>query len=454
MNSQRKVYDREEYIKTSQDFFSKKHQVSKNNVLSPIKNSNYMTLVNVMKTDIIQIENLIKKYSDILSLYKIDNSNSNIQITKKCVKLTEKNEIFKNLENAKNMELLYKHFNCISKDDLIYRLAFEFYLNDLFINKINDLAFLINLKQFNENNQFVINYKENLSKFFNLKFLIDMINISFEDAKSITGNISNISIDEESLKLDDDFGKVLEMNNINELFEYKTDNPILNHIKCLMNKFYDKAFYILNDMIKEYNKKLNLNIKIFKTEDFIGNLFTIREGIERIINFIIANDEMKILKLENEYNELQNKYDTCIKNNENISNLIKKVESDTLKIQNNINLLKDNTAQLLYDDMKDFEIQNKKLKNELTQLKFEFSLLEKKLKIQDLNSSFENLLIEQFDSMKKSFLLRIDTLTSDYIKNSNEMKKEINRLNQEIIISNQMKDLFMTQYMTLKKSIL
>jgi hypothetical protein len=462
---------RSDYIKTSQDFFTKRNNINmlKSNNLSPLKKNDYLSTINVLKTDIIQLDNIYKKISDILIYYRLDFNepsysiinNVNIAFQKKVKELQinvnnfSKNETFSKItENSKNLDFLFKEFKCITKDELINRLALEYFFDELIIERANDIALLINLKNFNENQSYVNNYKENLSKIYNLKNLLEMINQGSNNlAFSIDReNASVFSYDCESqIIFESEFVKILEMKNLSELLEYRTDNNLLGHIKDLVLKFYDKIYFIFDDLAKQlFSNNGFSSYRNSKSDDLLANLFCIRENMEKVIkhreneydailerNKILMEQVTELTKNNNYLiNEVVNKLET---HNENIETYINKLYSDKiLKLENE---LQEQSKQLIRAKDTIFVI------NE--DLKYTNAKVAKK---QNLNQSYDKLVIEQFDNMKASFIKKIENLSDELVKIKHDHKTAILKLENELAVVKQMKDLFMSQIISIKKN--
>ena len=439
--------NRNEYLKTSTEFFNRKKESIK---LIPIENNNYMSLVNNMKLDIKQIESTIRKYSDILTIYKADTNPINIAFHKKCIELSDRRtDDFRLLENARNIDDLYKYFNCVTKDDLIQRLAVDYFLNDMFISKLNDIAFLINIRQFNENNEFVNYYKENLSRCNNLKYLFES---NLSEGHIFSRSISQISMDEPSINFEDEMAKVLQMNNINELFQFKTDDAVISHIKKLLNKFYDKTLFLFNDLLRDYSDRYNLNLKIFKKDDdLIGNFFSLRHNLEKILNTVYTTENTKNEELKKENIQLQKNAEDCLKKQDIIKELIRKIDEQTELTNKSLEEIKQQNLDYLHNELNNLTRENLSLKNELYAIQEELKIY--KSRYNDPNTSFDGLMVELFDNMKKAFLSKIDTLTSDFTKEKNENRKILHKLQQDCNISKQMKEMFMNQSLSLKRVI-
>lgn len=183
---------------------------------------------NLIKSDLILIWNIIQKNSNIINFYKhqfqneVENSNrnnlklnkstlntsnssivsklnlQNILIQKRCLEIENENKenftqlIEKVNENSKNIDLLMNNYKCLVKDELIFKMALENHLNQLLIKKIDDLFFLTNLENLNENNEFSNVYSETHSKIQNIKNFIELMKKlilnKIEDKILITSN--------------------------------------------------------------------------------------------------------------------------------------------------------------------------------------------------------------------------------------------------------------------------
>lgn len=287
------------FLRMSQRNFIKRH-------LSPIKTSrdfnfnkdktahHYNSYINTMKTDIIQVDKLLHKYSDVLAIH--DNSCHNPAFQQRIAQLhTNRNIPIRNyfaniLENSQSLEHLYKDFECRTKEDLIVRLSLENYFMNLYLNKLNDLIFVMSLKYYNSNNEYVQGYTESLSRFSHVKFLITRIsedNTIPEESSLLRkeSNVSNISVNEN--------GSILSLNNLNDFLNYETKDINLTHLKKLVIEYNHKSSKIFNDFVYFHCKENFTSMK--SSDDLMANLIMLRKTIE---------DKLIQVKDENEkYNE-------------------------------------------------------------------------------------------------------------------------------------------------------
>jgi hypothetical protein len=460
--------ERSEYIKTSQDFFTKRNNINmlRGNNLSPIKKTEYSNIVNILKTDIIQLDNQLKKFSDILIYHRIDLkdpgslSNLNIAFQKKCKELQfqcqgNNNTNFSNIsENAKSLDFLFKHFKCINKDELIYKIAYEYLLDETILERINSFAFLINLRHFNEGNYYTTSYKESLSKMDCVRSLFDMIS----KGANMTQSIDSLSLlnesHEMSIKMESEVSKIMEMKNLSELFEYKTDESLILHIKDLITKLYEKIFFIFDDLNRQIYSNTNNSYRSFKSDDLLGSLFCIRESIEKEVR----DKDSFISKLLTENQELKTNLIQANQQNSHIVNdIISKLEHQNNIITDYLSRSDSEEITRLNNEVCNLNIQLSRAKDNIYIQSEEIKYLNTKLsslgKRSNLNESYDQLVLEQFDSMKNSFVNKIGGLSDELVKFKNESRFKITKVENELAVMKQMKDLFMSQIVNLKRII-
>ena len=154
--------------KTENNFIKKTiYYVKKNSAKRYSHNSEFSddNFLNLIKDDIINIDEMIKNYANdkrVIEVRRNFQSNPHFHNKLNEIKLESKIEIksfFKEIEeNSKTLENLYKEFKCDTDEELIFRLSTELYYNRLYINKIDNLTFLLNLIH-NKTNSEKLNYQ-------------------------------------------------------------------------------------------------------------------------------------------------------------------------------------------------------------------------------------------------------------------------------------------------------
>lgn len=137
------------------------------------KSETYQTLIQMLKSDLMQIQDMINSNSGDIKMYKILSKTPGL--TKKLTEIEEiksiNNYIDKINEDSKNIDKILKIYNC-KQQELIQKLYLELSYHELLLRKINDYFVLMKLKLYKDDT-----YQETLSK-------IITINSFVEHAKS------------------------------------------------------------------------------------------------------------------------------------------------------------------------------------------------------------------------------------------------------------------------------
>jgi hypothetical protein len=448
--------ERTEYIKTSRDFFTKRNHINmlRSNNLTPIKRTEYSSAVNILKTDIIQLDNMVKKLSDILLYHRVDVNvlslnGVNVTFQKRCKEAggVSKCDFGILNENAKSLDFLFKHFRCINTEELIYKLALEFMLDQAILERVNNVAFLINLRHFNEGNLYAANYKENISKLDHLKSLFELIS----RGNNLTQSIDSLSLcneDEMSIKLDNDVYKIMEMKNLAEFLEFKSEDNLICHIKELATKFYEKTFLLFEDLNKQLYSIYAYSYRSVRSEDLLGNFFYLRESLEKLISNQDAKFHSKNEQLKTELLAMKDKNDKLV------NEYINKLEIQNETIISCFSRTGNEMIAKLNDEINSLNLQLGRAKDTITILSEEIKYTNTKLKCsRKLDDSYDKLIGEQFDSMKESFVKKINSLSEELVKLKNDYRQTLTKVENELNVTKQMKDLFMSQIVNLKKII-
>jgi hypothetical protein len=520
----------------------------------------------MLKSDIMQIENMIKSHMDIITIYKspfqVLNSNKNSiiemkgedsmmfsfnnktqkynnQFQKRCNDIQTNcnitmNAYFDNIKESSNsVQFLQKEFNCSNKDDLISRLATEVFTAQLFISKLNDLSFLINLKCNNNinsmNNSFMnggnLNSQESLSKFRDLKNTFDKLltlqekSLMHEDSLSnsmiLLGKEQSYQMGEtgeahqlreqysqiifqaksHSTHVKDEDPLILEMSNINQFISLESKNPVYRHIKILHEKFCETPYNIFLDLInqveqknQEILKEINENFTIIsprklmkkcESVDFVENFLLVREKLEDLIN-----------EKDQYITSLQSKFDELIMKNDKINSELNQINSEYIKVKNELNGIKINNHKSYIDEIaqKDEQIleilmkrennvinasneqvnnlskKNNELEIQYQKIKLERDNFEKQLLVfvntkkkqssSNPNDSYEELLQEQMNDMKDAYYSEVSELKRELNKMNRNHKKEIADLEFELAKVTSLRDIHNNHVLYLKKHLI
>ena len=480
-------------LKTTLKFFKDRNKSKR--ILSPIKareltpnktQKNYFESPNgnqnisILKNDISAINDYIKVYKDILIYYKNDIlcdksfQNRIIKIDKNASKQLE--NICNNYEKkSKDFNKLYDEYNCSSKDELISCLAFENNLMKLYISNLNNLFFLINLKYFDENNNFSNQYKDSISKFDNIKFCLDKLPTIDNNKTFKFSSIKPNSIDSLELgEINELNREIQEMNTFEEFLEWNlSDHPFsesINKIKELFYKFNEEILGLFVSFIQE---KLEVNSPLLKkTKMAISNNINEIEEYSSLIRKVMEDkfDELqkqiKLLSKDNgdlrtslndaqgNIKRYQNKVDDF--NNRDYKTYFEKMKEENDKFFEDIKKIERERCSDLYEKLRDRQEKLDNLKKEIKRYKNDIEALKKQ---NEFNAKFPyqkkdeyyNALIKNFDDMRNGFNEKFDDLSEQYYNNKMALKKKISLLEDENKTAKALQNLFVKRLKDIDK---
>lgn len=557
----------ENKLRTSKDNFYKKVSSSKG-FTHQSKAELYPTLIQMLKSDLIAVQDMIVSNSSDIKMYKILSKNPNL--VRKLTEIEDNPEIQPNLEKiseiSQNIEKIGKIYSCQTANDLIKKLYLELGYNELLNKKLCDFFILMKLKLCNDET-----FQDSLSRVIPLKDFIDKLIQKLknntntnepqqvQEAKSTMLTGINESKNTQQMK---EYDELLKIGTLNELLESDlSKNKLYAHFYKLLCNYFQNMNISLNQTILKYNgnnkiesNKRNEIDKFFKLketiESLINNLYeeniqlkkpkeednTINESILKLkeendslnamkANYedIINNNELKINTLKKEIESLQtkanaNQVDPSLKYTEEQYNTMKtslESELNNLKssstatqnsLQNKITELttkiteleeqlkvnannptmantvspaqpiekvniqeimrkheqdfkkmKEETSRKLNSEIKDLHEKNSKLKELNSNLKLENESLKKQA--DTLNSknfdpdSYEQVLLEQFETMKSAFIKKIDDMTEELSQLKSDSRSKIYSLEQELKETQHLKDVFLQQIVQLQKQL-
>ena len=512
-------------LKTTINYF--KNRTNKKDfiqAISPMKTQRVQTAKNkykhflsYLKSDIIEMDDFIKNLKSILIHFQDENDpillNKDFKNQINFIENYEKKNLnfyFDLSQKPKNLESLYNEYSCNNKEDLIVNLNIENNFIKLFLNQMNILFFLLNLKHYNT--EFINQFKESLSLFKNIKFSIEKINNKFESIKYSSKNLNseikknflaqsqkikktstfnnnnfnvfeenNYSIEnkpesnENSTFIDEFLSEIIPMKSFNEFLNLELEeNPINEGLTKIKNLFYfynEQSFKLFVDFIIE-KLKINNNPLLNKTKLVLNN--NISDGIENaaLIRKIIE-DYFEKLKLENE--KLKKEIEKMNKIDENKTKEIeifkKKMEDfnnrdyktyfdefkkENTKFLNDIKIIEKKRNEDLYEKLQIKTEKNDELKSLIKKLENEIEVLNKKL---DFNlripykqsDDYYQALVRQFDDMKNGFQDEIVDLTNQYYNKKFKLQKKISSLEDEKQTANALKNVLIKRLNDIEK---
>ena len=416
-------------VKTTMDFFKQKRAKANNKKLfSHIEiNSNtnnpsfststefYSTNQSIYKSDIFQIDSYLNKIKQILIyfsearenllLYNRD-FNKKINSVKKNLEIDTKDLMATNRVKSLNINNLIKEYNnCEDKDILISELALENYTLKLLLEKLDDLFFLINIKNFDSKQKFSKKYKTNLSQIVNIKYVLDILinddnNISdIFSSKNSLQSLVNSNLEEKDNNLDKGLLPLSKMNSndsneiINEVEESKEkEGRTIYESKQAKSKYYsslrsiDKGTSESNDkeisveIVKDVKKKINEMKKFsdflnfdYEEEEFFKEIFDKIRELFYIYNMHIFDPIVDLINKKFQIkSDLVNKVQIVLKNevNDVLENviLIRKVLEDSYQeLLNKIEQL-NKDKQIIEKQYKELETNFNKQKKTLDEI--------------------------------------------------------------------------------------
>ena len=419
------------------------HNNSQNNFYIPSnKKETFSTLIQILKSDILSIQEMINSNSNDIKMYKLLSKNPSL--TKKLSEIEEMKNISifidKINDQSDNIEKIYKIYGTENINECIQKLFLENGLNDLLIKKIYDFFILMKLNINNDNS-----YQETYSKIIPIKEFMEKI--PFNNEKLDLNKKENINFDNSEIE---DF---LKINTLNKVLDYNMKNKkICPHIVKLVENFFKNININIIENTNNINiekKKLdeitnfkgNQIEKYFKLKNFTDNLIEdYKKNIENLLNEEKEKTNLnnEIEKINKEYEqkkeEINKKIDDIIKENENLKNNTNS-KLDFKYTQKDIDEIKKNSLEENNKLEDSYKIKITSLNNEIKNLKEKINELTKKEN--ELNEKEININIPKIDINKvkiekidlDEFIQKNDTNYINKLIESNEkLDNEISEL--------------------------
>ena len=360
---------------------SEVRQSQSNFYFSSNKSETYSTLIQMLKSDLLTIQDMINSNSNDIKMYKLLSKNPGL--TKKLSEIDDARNISifidKITEQSGNIEIISKIYGTKNENECIQKLFLESNLSDLFLKKVSDYFTLIKLKLYNDSL-----YQDSLSKVISIREFIEKIPSKINNNINSNINKNPISIKNEGNKSEiDDF---LKINTLNELLDYNLKNKkICPHVAKLVQSYFNNLNLNLIEIINKFdNEKKNLDaLNNFKGTD-VEKFFKLKDIYNEILinlnskNEELINNKKDVSNLNNEIYILNEKYDKEIQNlNEKLNNLLK--ENEDLKGDLNSNSDLKYTSKDI-DELKNKSLEEKRIMDESY-----------KNKIESLNKDIKNL---------------------------------------------------------------
>ena len=370
------------------------------------KNESFPILIQVLKSDLIQIHDMIRQNSSEIKMYKLLSKTPGL--TKKLSEIEESktinNLLEKILEESKNIDNISKIYNC-KGNELIQKIFLELNYNELLLKKIYDFFILMKLKLYKDDT-----YQDSLSKIIPIQIFMDEAKKLSPGFGGINDSIIKLSVEKENL-----------MNKIKDL-EKKHNN--------LLKEMPNNEIYF-EELTKYKNDIESKDIELNKLKNEIKGLNTDIKNLSKNKNFDL-NDKI-LFKNSKEFRKI------------------------LLDFEKNIKQSRENFCKELNKELVELQIKYKNKEDEYDTLIIEKNKLIKKVEYlsgRKLDpNSYEEVLREQSELMRKTFIEKIDDLNDELINIKQETRIKIYQMQEEIKEKKQLNELFLNQVISLQSNL-
>ncbi len=468
---------------TLNQFFKTKKKIKR--VLTPIKARDYSPnktqnkfseiqneptqYCSILKNDIDAINEYIKVYKDILLNCKYENSILHNETFKNRI---EKIDSTKNSENILNnhkepLTKLNNENNGLTKDDLIRNLSIENNLMKLYLQKLNNLFFLVDSKYFET---FSSEYKDSISRFDNIKYCLDKLplidKLGNEKKKFQISSIQRESIDSFDLgEIGELNAEIKSMNKFEEFLDWNlSDNPFSQSLEKIKELFYKFNEEILGLFVTFITEKLKVNSPLLKkTKMALSNNISDIEEYASLIRKVMEDkfDELQkqIQVLNKDNGDLKVSLDNANENiklyqskiddfnNRDYKTYFERMKQENDKFLEEIKVIDKERCSDLYEKLREKQEKYDNLKKEIKGYKNEIDFLKQQM---DFNfripyqkkDEYYETLIKNFDDMRIGFNEKFNDLSNQYYNNKIALKKKISLLEDENKTAKALQSLF------------
>ena len=444
-------------VKDNIDSLSKSASISNFYTINA-KTDSYNTLIQMLKSDLFQIQDMINSNSKNIKMFKLLSKSPGLSKKLSEIELGTGISIGAHIEKindtSQKYEKILKIYGCKDSKQLIQKIFVELNLYELLLGKIHDFFILMKLSLHKDDS-----YQESLSKIIHMKEFIEktvdklnnennkekVIKNDYSSMKNIIykiksfADLMNSKINDDDKNIKDIIDYIIKL--VNDFFKEKNKNVFdlidkadFNEIMTEIEKFekiWDelvnkiKIYKSDNDKIKEQNENLIKRIEELENQNLdIINLKAQFEEEKNKLSQEIENSESKYKDLENEYNKIK------LENNQLISelNILKEnMEQNNYALSDELNQ-KNEKIITLEKSNSDLTKTISELNSKIKELNNKIKNLENsKNKMIDINESLKNTELEKIISSHQSQLKQIGLDLMN--QNKNKMKDLENKLN-------------------------
>ena len=444
-------------VKDNIDSLSKSASISNFYTINA-KTDSYNTLIQMLKSDLFQIQDMINSNSKNIKMFKLLSKSPGLSKKLSEIELGTGISIGAHIEKindtSQKYEKILKIYGCKDSKQLIQKIFVELNLYELLLGKIHDFFILMKLSLHKDDS-----YQESLSKIIHMKEFIektvDKLNNENNKEKVIKNDYSSMKNIIYKIK---SFADLMN-SKIND--DDKNIKDIIDYIIKLVNDFFKEKNKNVFDLIDkaDFNENMNEIEKFEKIWDELVNKIKIyksdndkiKEQNENLIKRIeeLENQNLDIINLKAQFEEEKNKLSQEIENSESkykdLENEYNKIKLENNQLISELNILKENMEQNNYALSDELNQKNEKIitleksNSDLTK-----TISELNSKIKELNNKIKNLensknkMIDINESLKNTELEKIISSHQSQLKqigldlmnqNKNKMKDLENKLN-------------------------
>ena len=376
--------------------------------LSESKVDTYPTLIQMLKSDLIKIQDMIKYNSSDIKMYKLLSKTPGL--TKKLTEIEESKNLNleKLTESSKNIDRISKIYGTKNLQELVSKIFLELTYNEIILKKLNDYFILMKLKLYKDDT-----YQENLSKIISVQTFMEKAENIVPISGGLDERIIQLSLEKERLSK--------ELIALKEKMEQDSDNN--NNKEKSLIEVKDKEINKLKKENELLQKKLEEEKENTNNNSVINSTTNNSNVFETEIKFKNSSDFKKILaNFESDLKKSRQEF--CTKINEEI----KEIKTKYDKLEENYNVINE---------------ERKSLKKEIDKVKkggFD-------------QDSYEAVLRDQFETMKRSFMEKLDNLNEELNNVKQESRLKIYQTEEEMKESNYLKNVFLNQLVTLQAKL-